>query len=175
MQITRASSTLTRPITPLYSNISKVNESLSAQSQRTGFDSTQVKEVVKELDQLEQRIKIGNPLLWPDLYRLEAKVKLFLNFLNDEDFHNKYKKGSDFDTKRIPFGREKNAFEAYLEQYPQKPWFNKPGMGSDFLINGWVKYIQEINSKNSKWSTPEFIKEWTTILERIQALNNTKN
>jgi hypothetical protein len=48
-------------------------------------------------------------------------------------------------------------------------------MGSDFLINGWVKYIQEINSKNSKWSTPEFIKEWTTILERIQALNNTKN
>jgi hypothetical protein len=93
MQITRPFLTLTRPITPLYSNKSKVNESLPAPSQRTGFDSTQVKEVVKELDQLEQRIIIiGNPLLWPKLYLLEAKVNLFLHFLQKDDFDNIYRK-----------------------------------------------------------------------------------
>jgi hypothetical protein len=143
-----------------------VNESLPAPSQRTGFDSTQIKKVLEELDLLDKRIKTnGNHLLWTDLYRLEAKVNLFLHFLQIEDFDKIYRK---FNESLSSY--KSSPFEKYRDELMKKAWYKNNSKISDRLGYYWEKYIKEINARNSTRSTSEFITEWTTILKRIQAL-----
>ena len=162
MQITRASSSLTRPFTPP-NNKSKVSQLPPAPHQRSGFDSKQEEKVLNGLELLGMRIDNGNPLLWPQLYLLKAKVEFFLHFINkDEIFHNEYKKSFNFD-------QRKNPFKVYLDELKKKDWYMNNGgiFAGDSLIDSWVNYIKEINARNNK---SEFITKWTTNLEKIQAL-----
>jgi hypothetical protein len=150
MQITRPFLTLTRPITPLYSNKSKVNESPPAPSQRSGFDHFQL----GWFSRVIQEIVDGNTQGWPPLHEIQEKVQLFIHFLQLDYFHLKSEE------------ERGTAFQAYLSEK------GITHMDIKSLQAAWDLYTEQLNRLSDVPSIFSFIKEWTIILERIESFKD---
>jgi hypothetical protein len=152
MQITRASSMLTRPFTPP-NNKSKVNQLPPARHQRSGFDYFLSKNFLLDVISREKKYKYHYGL--QTLNKNKEAVQLFLYFLKLVGFHQKNEK------------ERSTAFQEYLRE-------NRiTHLKVKSLQACWNAYAAQLT--RDQWSTARCIEEWTAILKRIEALNNTKN
>ena len=145
MQITRASSSLTRPFTPP-NNKSKVNQLPPAPHQRSGFNSSQLDIFSRALTEINHVNTRG----WPPLNEIKERVELFLHFLNLHGFQEKN------ETERS------TAFQEYLTEN------SIADLNVESLIEAWNAYTEQL--KQNVWDTSKFITEWNYILERIETM-----